>query len=151
MFAPEHGSGGFRIEGLRITGCKNLNYAIHDDFSSNENGNSGVGEYVNCYITTDDRCIGAGLHNGATMKMTDCYFVQHNDTAPVHVHTPNIQGHKGKLIATGCYFSNRLQIGKGGSNTTESFAYVTNCSLINLVKEPNTPWNLVAYNNNTHS
>lgn len=150
MFAPECGRG-YTIDGLNITECKNLRYAVHDDFSANESKNSGVGEYINCHIISDDRCIGAGLHNGATLKMTDSVFIQNNDTVPVHVHTPNIEGHKGQLIVTGCYFSDRLQIGKGGNNTAESTAFVSNCSLFNFVKEPDSPWNVISFNINTRS
>lgn len=125
MFATEHGKG-FIVDGLHITECKNLRYAIHDDFESSEI--SGAGEYRNCHIVSDDRCIGAGLHNGETLKLTDCVFIQNEGIIPVHVHTPNTPGHKGTLIVTGCFFNKKLQIGAGGANTAKSTAIISNCS-----------------------
>lgn len=143
MFAPEYGSGCV-IDGLHITACRNLRYAVHSDFSTGVY-NGGCVEFRNCYFNTYDRCIGAGLINGSVLKLVDSIFMQSSDIVPVHVHSPNTQGDIGKLIVNGCYFSNRLQIGKGSSNTAKSLALVTNSSVINLVNENNT-WDVISFN-----
>lgn len=143
MFAPEYGSGCI-VDGLHITSCNNLRYAVHADFSTGSY-NGGCVEFRNCYFNTSDRCIGAGLLNGSVLKLVDSIFMQSSDIVPVHVHSPNTQDDTGKLIVNGCYFSNRLQFGKGGSNTAKSTALITNTSLVNLVNENNT-WDVISFN-----
>ena len=109
--------GDFTIEGmvLEVSGCR---YTIHDDV-----GASTVEQthrYINCDITNDKRCIGAGLGANETVEMRDCVFrstgAAGNNPVSWHNSGGGTTG-KGSIVMTGCYVTG------AGNNTAQFLAY----------------------------
>ena len=108
--------GDFTIEGMTlvVSGCR---YAIHDDV-----GASTVEQthrYINCDITNDKRCIGAGLGAYMTVEMRDCVFRSTGSAGNNPVSWHNSGGGttgKSSIVMTGCYIT-------GAGNNTAQFLY----------------------------
>ena len=123
--------GDFTIEGMTlvVSGCR---YAIHDDV-----GASTVQQthrYINCDITNDIRCIGAGLGANMTVEMRDCIFRSSRETpgnSPVSWHNSGggTTG-KGSIVMTGCYVTgvgdNAVQFLAYGESTKMTRVLVSN-------------------------
>lgn len=109
--------GDFIIEGmnLEVSGCR---YAIHDDVGASIVEQTH--KYINCDISNDIRCIGAGLGSNETVLMQDCIFRSTGSigNSPVSWHNSG-GGTTGKssIVMTGCYVTGN------GQNTAQFLAY----------------------------
>ena len=149
MFASDLVNGGFTVEGLNITACSGLRYAIHHDFGLNTATGQNA-TYRNCTFTCADRAIGAGLRNGDILCVENCIF-ETTDTDCINVHIPSTSGYYGKVIVSGCYMNNRLGLSNDwiSSNTTKSTALITNNSYSGI--DSPTTFNVTAFNNAVHN
>ena len=121
MYSPfnclDGAEGDFTIEGLvlRVSGCR---YAIHDDVGASLVEQTH--KYINCDISNENRCIGAGLGANMNAEMRDCIFRSTGQIGnnPVSWHNSG-GGTTGKcsIILTGCYITGN------GSNTAQFLAY----------------------------
>lgn len=123
--------GDFTLEGLTlvVSGCR---YAIHDDIGASTVRQTH--KYINCEITNDIRCIGAGLGADETVEMRDCIFHSTGAVGNSPVSWHNSGGGttgKGSIVMTGCY------VDGAGDNAVQFLAYGVSPKETNVIVSNN--------------
>lgn len=123
--------GDFIIEGL-VLEASGVRYAIHDDVGASEVEQTH--KYINCDITNNNRCIGAGLGADMTVEVRDCVFrstgAEGNNPVSWHNSGGGTTG-KGSIIMTGCYITGN------GNNTVQFLSYGISTKLTRVLVSNN--------------
>ena len=142
LFSVERGNGGAVIDGLNITECDNIRYAIHDDFQAGADG-SGIVRYTGCVFHSTRQSLGMGGRNGGITIIENCIF---DEETASFIHTPNTQGETCRLIYAGNYSNMPFYLNRGATNTAKSEAYAHG-NKNGGITVSNDSWNLTEFNN----